>query len=449
MMTTKKAAGHIVLTALMLLVVALYNGFPLTESDTGAYIESGVRNLIPRDRSPFYGWFIRYTSMWSSLWYTILAQCILSAWLLHRLMRLLLKAADWRVYTALSAVIVALTSVAWVAGYLMPDIFAAILLLGALLLLADGGSRISVRIGYVLAILLAVIVHNSHFLILLLFALAIGCWAVLRRSKEMLATVAMLITVSVTGWVLMCSVNAANGYGFVYSRGTHVFMVTKLAETGILSKYLDENCGEKNLRICRYKEDIPDFSWDFLWGESSALYKAGGWDSTKPEFDIIIHDVLTTPRYLRMFVQKAAVSTLRQLTHVQAPKKASLQGYWSSPNQRIGTFFSDEQNEFVMSRQYSGDMSSGAANLFYMLFFAGTSVIVLQRRKQLGKEVAGIYAAVLLFFIVNAFVTSVGSTVIYRFQYRVFWVLPAINAIVIAAMVLDEAKQNREQREIN
>jgi hypothetical protein len=448
-MTAKKSVLHVLLTALLLLVVALYNGFPLTESDTGAYIECGVRNLIPKDRSPFYGWFIRYTSLWSSLWYTVIAQCLLAGWLLHRLMRMLLGDSEQRVYVALSVIMVAFTCVAWVCDYLMPDVFAATLLLGVMLYIYDKHATVTTRVAYILVIFLSVIVHNSHFLILLLFALAIGGWALVCRYRELVVKASVLVLLSGAGWVLMCSVNAANGYGFVYSRGTHVFMVTKFAETGILSCYLDENCEKKNLRICQYKNDIPDFSWDFLWGEQSALYKAGGWDSTKDDFDVIIHDVLTTPRYLRMFAQKAAISTARQLTHIQAPRKASVQGFWSSPNQRIGKFFPDEQNEAMLSRQYHGELSSGASNLFYMLFFVATSMILLLQKKRLAPELGLLYGCVLLFFLVNAFVTSVGSTVIYRFQYRVFWVLPALNAIVIAGIMAKKNEGKEEQREIN
>jgi hypothetical protein len=43
-----------------------------------------------------------------------------------------------------------------------------------------------------------------------------------------------------------------------------------------------------------------------------------------------------------------------------------------------------------------------------------------------------------LFFVVNAFVTSLGSTVIYRFQYRIFWILPATNAILMIKYYLSK-----------
>lgn len=437
-MGSKKSLIHILLTALMLMVVVFYNGFPLTENDTGAYIECGIKNIIPQDRSVFYAWFLRYTSMWSSLWYTVIAQCLLTAWLLHRLMKVLLGERHLRDYLLISALIVSFTCVSWVSGFLMPDIFAALLLLAIILLFTDKASQAWVRVLYVLVIFISVVVHNSHFLILGLFGAVLAFWFVVKRNVQGIKNAVALVGIAAMSWALACGVNYAYGYGFTYSRGTHAFMVTKFAETGILSRYLDENCDVKRLKICQYKDDIPDFSWDFLWGESSAFYKAGGWDSTKEQFDIIVHDVLTTPKYLRMFIQKSAVSTMRQLTHVHTAEHASVQGLWSSSCQRVATYFPDEQNEFMLSRQFSGELSAGVCNKVYLLFFVFTTVVLLWRRGVADKDLAFIYGVILLFFVLNAFVTSVGSTVLYRYQYRIFWILPALNTIFLARLYWKE-----------
>ena len=81
-MRTKSKIMLLLITTFSMIVVALYNGYGLLEGDTGAYIETGIRNLVPNDRSPFYGWFMRYTSLWTSLWFTLLAQSALLSWLL-------------------------------------------------------------------------------------------------------------------------------------------------------------------------------------------------------------------------------------------------------------------------------------------------------------------------------------------------------------------------------
>ena len=49
----------------------------------------------------------------------------------------------------------------------------------------------------------------------------------------------------------------------------------------------------------------------------------------------------------------------------------------------------------------------------------------------MNKELAFIYCCILLYLVVNAFVTASLSAITYRFQYRVAWLLPAANAIVI------------------
>jgi hypothetical protein len=49
----------------------------------------------------------------------------------------------------------------------------------------------------------------------------------------------------------------------------------------------------------------------------------------------------------------------------------------------------------------------------------------------MSRDLLFLYRSIFLFFVINAFVTSTFSTVIYRFQYRIFWVFPALNALVI------------------
>jgi hypothetical protein len=429
----KRMSSFLVLlfTSLLLMVVALYNGFPLVESDTGAYIEKGILNLIPSDRSPFYGWFIRYTSMWASLWYTEFVQCLLLGFLLVRyISRIYGGRVPKRIELVLIIIIVSFTCVAWVSAYLMPDVFAAILLLAALLYLTGNAESKWTGGLYCIIIFAATIIHNSHFPILLVFSVPLIVWGIFKKHSFLLKRSLVLLALSVASCLLMCSINAGNGYGFTYSRGSHVFMMTKFAETGILTKYLNETCPTKDLKLCKYKDEIPDYSWDFLWSSTSPLYKTGGWDSSKKEFDIIIHDVLTTPRYLNIYAQSAATGTLRELTQVQAPYHTSLQGVWSSPWQRIGTFFDDELNEYTLAKHYTDGISANN-NMLYLLFFILTSFPVLLLWPNLEEQTKLVYGSIILFLIANAFITSLGSTVIYRFQYRVFWILPATNAIVV------------------
>ena len=442
-------------TSLMLMVVALYSGFGLTESDTGAYIYMGIRNTIPIDRSIFYGWFIRYTSMWSSLWYALFAQNLLLAYVLLKYVfqiqnskfkiqnfrdaetgndpNSLLPTTDSQSRFTLFTVItiVSFTCVSWVASYLMPDAFAGILLLSILLFFTYRAGKALQLVAYALIILLAMIVHNSHALIVAPFSLVLIVWAMIKKHRTILKRSLVLLSLSAMSWLLLCTVNAVNGYDFTYSRGSHVFMVTKFAETGILKTYLDDNCGTKNLKMCNYRDQIPAYSWDFLWDAQSPLYKTGGWDSNKKEFGLIIHDVFTTPKYMEMFMVSAATGTLRELSQVQAPDYTTFQGRTSSPGQSVSVFFADELNEYVLAKQNTTGLSATSANYIYYLFFLLSVIWILFHSQFFEKELFFIYGCILLFFVLNAFVTSTFSTVIYRFQNRVFWALPATNAILM------------------
>jgi len=82
--------------------------------------------------------------------------------------------------------------------------------------------------------------------------------------------------------------------------------------------------------------------------------------------------------------------------------------------------------------KYGGGLIGSGCNMVYYLFFIITSLWVLMHYKTIaGEPIALIYCCIVLFFVINAFVTATVSTVHYRYQYRVFWVLPATNAIII------------------
>ena len=445
LMKIKSFIPLLLITSLAVMVVALYNGFGLTESDTGAYIEKGILNIIPNDRSPFYGWFIRYTSMWNSLWFALFAQCAILSYLLLKYIQLLQKKPlEFRFGLFTVIAIVSFTCVSWVASYLMPDVFAGSLLLAILLYLSERSGKIMPLVLYAVIIFLSIIIHNSHFLIVALFSISLIVWALVKKYKTLLKRSLVLLCMSAMSWLLMCTINAANGYGFTFSRGSHVFMMGKFVEMGVLNVYLDNNCGKKNLKLCNYKDQIPAYSWDFIWDDQSPLYKTGGWDSNKVEYNVIIHDVFTTPRYIKMFAKSSATATLRQLSQTGAQDHTSFQGKWSSPWQRIGTYFPDELNEYCASKQYNGGISGTNCNYIYYLFFILSTLWILFNRGIFTKELFFIYCGILLFFLINAFVMATFSTVLSRYQNRVFWVLPATNAILMVVYYWDKLQAKEE-----
>jgi len=72
------------------------------------------------------------------------------------------------------------------------------------------------------------------------------------------------------------------------------------------------------------------------------------------------------------------------------------------------------------------------------LFFATT----------LPRHIRQLYGYVLLFLLANAFITSTLSTILLRYQNRIFWVLPATNALLIARYYWNRFQTTESNAEI-
>lgn len=416
------------------MVVSFHNGYPLVTPDTGAYIDLGFDFvLFNNDRPAFYGFFLRHTSLWTSLWLTIFAQCLINAVLLIRYIKLIRTDAELGVKDLFLSVIFILvfTGVTWISGYLMPDIFAATLLLGCLLFLHERKS-IRWQIGYMAIIIISVSFHTSHFLIFILFSATSVLLTISKNRRHLLRRSLTLLITSLLCFLSLGTAHYLNGHGFTLSKGSHVFVMGKLVETGILKEYLTDNCDHQVLQLCNFKDDLPNVSWAFIWADQGAFQKTGGWDNSKKEYDMIIHDVLTTPKYLVMFLTKSGVSTFRQLTHIQV-SGGDQQGKGSSPANAIKHYFDDETGEYLSSQQNSGALDSGFFNKVYLLFFLLSTFIVIQQNKRIFAEphLLTIYLLVIVFVVINAFITATFANVLDRLQNRIFWMLPATNALLL------------------
>jgi hypothetical protein len=104
----------------------------------------------------------------------------------------------------------------------------------------------------------------------------------------------------------------------------------------------------------------------------------------------------------------------------------------------VNKYFDDEFKEYSMSRQNNNQLDTGDFNLVYNVFFALSLIAVLLLFPIAGgRRVVHVYACLIALMIINAFVTATFSTVHFRFQYRVFWLLPATNTVLILTWLFD------------
>jgi hypothetical protein len=328
--------------------------------------------------------------------------------------------------------VAAFTCVSWVCAVVMPDVFTGILLLAIIVYLFDKNKSKFTQFLYVLLMLFAVITHYSHFLIVVLFALCLLAYSLISKRRDFFKKGLVILSTGLVFYLTMCTINYADKKEFTFSRASHIFMVAHFATNGILDTYLDDSCGKKDLRLCVAKGQLSPYHWDFLWPPpSSPLSKIGIWDSCDKEFKGIVHDVFTTPAYLKMFITKSVTATCRQL-YTADVERVSGPPIDDWTNLRVKDNFADEYKELALSRQHGGAIESTSFNVIYNLFFIITTIgILLIYSPRDNKELYLVYAVIAVFFVINAFVTANFSTVSARFQNRIFWILPATNAILL------------------
>ncbi len=434
----------LLLGSLVLLAGGLYNGFPLITYDTGTYLGSGLDLVVPDDRPITYGLFTRLASLHFSLWFVIFFQCLLLAGLLLRYLaayvpRLPHPAARVGLLLAFTWA----TGLSWVSCELMPDIFTAIGLLALGLVLLGHAPRLTERFGLLALALASAMMHSSNVLSFTLVVGGLGALAGLRgwfrRGWLRAAYWQQALGTVLAAWLVLPALHAACGGELSIARAAPVFLMGRLAETGILEKYLSRACEEQNYTLCAYRDSLPNTAAAFVWSDKSPLNKTGGWHTNLPEYRHIIGDVLTSPRYYPYLASEGVQATLRQLTQVLPGGAPPACGAETPPWQQVRRFRGGyELKEYMASMQNQSQLDFTALNER----LAGVYVLALLAlllglarpdiRQLLGPGGAMLLVLVGLALVANAFVTGNLANVLPRLQVRVAWLLPFVVGLLLA-----------------
>lgn len=415
--------------AFCLLLPALYNGYPLVNPDSGAYIANGWLLDVPIDRPITYSIFVRVASLSGvSLWGVALAQTLLLVWLLRRVSRrLLADQYNDRLFVALVILLSAFTSAGWFCSLITADIFTALLILAIADFYLSTPSR-SQKVAYFALLWFFVEQHNSHLLIILLFCIIALAYGYFRRQKQLRSKTLFLSAVTVFSFISISFFNLWEGNSFRPSASTHIFLMARMAENGILDKYLDEYCPTEHYTLCDYRNNTGDRQWEFMWGDHGHLHDAGGWDKVEEEYNHIIFRTLTNPRYLALQVYESLEATIRQIPQLQVSVMA--QGNGSSPYNAINDYLPGEIKEYRSSLQQTNVLQTqmgyfnGLIFLFAIITIVSTLFTYNRSDAPQLKDWTLFLTFVVVLILLNAFVTATFSTVIDRLQSRVFWLLP-------------------------
>lgn len=437
---------------LALLAPAIWNGFPLTFYDTGAFVEQAATGGFVAERSVFYSWFLKLTQYQISLWIPVAAQAIMTVWVMAEFARAVAPdLTPQRAPGKFFAIVLALcvfTGLPWYAGQLLADILAPLMVLSLYLL----GFHLHTldwkrRAGLMAVVVLAATTHPSHLglagglAIVTALALPIARRGKLRVDWKMPAAAFAL------SFALIVASNFARTGEVFFSRAGSAFVFARLLQDGIVKRLLDDTCPQSGYALCAHKDNLPPSANEWLWGSGSPFWKMGDFTGTEAESKRIIADSLK--RYPGMHLKTASVATAEQFvtfaTGDGIESQALLWGIFTK-------YIADQFDAYKAARQQKDEISFTWINAVHIpagaLSLAAAAVILFRaarRPRAAWDDRFYLPAFLLLTLLGNAFICGVLSNPHDRYQSRLIWTVSfAVLLLVAGKRSTTEAQRHRE-----
>jgi hypothetical protein len=416
----------VIISTIALSVVAIWNAFPLMHADTSTFLVSGFELETPFDRPISYGILLRIFSLNGLfIWLVVILQSFLVSWLSLRLFHSAKDHDKWQWFGALALTCsVLFSTLSWNTSLLTPDIFSAIAAL-ALINLLVGKSSKKITATLYLIFLVSVSTHLGHISYFIVF---IALLALLKLIKSVNALKAVRWQKLAVLFSLTCLSILTMGSAMAKSKNG--FFLAAMLENGVLLPYLDEACETQDYEICKYKDELPQKAWEFLWVESSPFYKMGDWKGSREEFGEIISETLTNPKYIALHIQCSLKASLKQAVTFGVADGTGAFGEETELNQRIHTYLPNSVSAFEYSRQYKDQLKGMEwLNRFLMLTticFALISLAWFLRWKLLSETIQLTLLLMLIALLLNVWVSGTFGNAIPRLGGKMIWFLPII-----------------------
>jgi hypothetical protein len=433
--------------------LAIEQGFPLLYSDSVAYLVSGYDVVTPVDRPLAYGLFMAFFSLGFSLFFVVLAQAAILAWLIRRTCSIFMEDAALLsfLFPAICIFLSFFSGVSWYVSMLIPDVFTPILILALISVIFHKPDRfrpLDVLLGVV-----ALPMHSSHLifivLLLLLILLALILPFLRFRLKQNKAILYSLILLASLGLLLGMVMNKRGGGALEFSRGGHMFAIARLCGSGILKDFLAEKCksSSKPYSLCARAHSLPEKSDVFLWNDSvyydKDCLKAGGWglcwEKRRAEYKAIFMEILTSYPYNLRFARHAVQNSMEQLLTFRVdpvfadPERMPFGFYLNRflPRDLALAKASPQWKEIV-----SYDRLSLFQNILLALCTPALLFVLLFKRNSMPHNFSLMLALLFLFFLSNAFICGAFSDVVPRYQGRIVWLVPLFATLSVASMAV-------------
>lgn len=422
-------AAAVVLLVPILLHPAWWNGFPFLFFDTGAYIVQGMGRILVPERAGAYSLFLSYAGGGISLWLVALAQCLMLAFAIVTIARLLWPRLSLAGMLPIGGALSLFTALAWVGGQIEPDALAAIPVLTLYPL-----AFFKRRLGAVRALALggvgafAIAAHPSHLglaagLVLCLAGLRLA-W--LRRSWLPRPDLAAPCLCLAAGIALILAANYALTKQIFLSRSGTIFFAARLIGDGVAKPVLDEICPRKANRLCPYRDGFPDSADAYLWDRDTAFDALGRFHGPRADYRELVLESLK--RHPLTILGSGLWSSLRQFFMVRTGDGIA-PVFWIRQS-GFANYLPGQLPAYETSRQQAGRIRFDAVNVVHVpLAFAALIGLILALRaavKGRNRRRMALFGFVLMGLIGNALVCGLFSGAHDRYQARIVWIAPLV-----------------------
>jgi hypothetical protein len=420
------------LGALFLCIPAFINGFPFLFADTGTYLVGGFQGIVSDIRPITYGVFMRHASLMESFWLVILLQGLFVSWVIHLFFAVFSRRPVEMRPLICIGLLTLVTGIGEVAGMLMPDIFASLMILCSIILLFAGPLKTWKWIVLTLLFGFSVASHHSNayimFGVLLCLILLIG-FSYLKKISPIvpLRRFGLVFAITLVGYFTIPALHWKYGGEFFWSKSKSVFLTNRINQMGLLKPFLREHCATASYNLCGSIDQIP---YDFLWDTSSPMYKNGGMAANDPFYSEMLGGFFSDPYYVKKFAIKSVENGVIQFFNFEGKLiyKEIESGY---PFQVFQEILPEFINSIKRSEQYADRWDSRNTQLFQRFaVMAGwlllLGVLIWRWPYAVDRQVKLIILVVLLSLAANAFVCGGISMVDMRFQHRVIWIVPLV-----------------------
>ena len=424
---------------LMLIAPALWNGYPLLQFDTGGYLARWYEGYLVPSRSTVFGLYLHFGED-SNFWINLGIQALATLWILQLVLRVFGIARPAQL-AGLSIGLILTTALPWLASMLLTDIFAGLAVLSLFVLVLHGDKISGVEKCSLFGFTAFAAATHSATLAVLLGLCCVG-WIARTLVAARIAVSGLLqgsLTV-VAGAAMLLAANFALSGQFAWTPGGYGVAFGRMLQDGIVARYLRDHCPEQKLKLCPYREELPDTADRFLWGHSM-FDKLGRFQGLNDEMGFIVtHSLAEYPGWQ---AEAAIVATARQLVDVATGEGTD---QWIPHTYGIiERYLPAQLTPMRAARQQHQGINFTALNwvhvpvaLASMLLVVAVLATAIWRRRP--DDLTLLAATVLLALLGNAFVCGVISGPHDRYGARMVWIATLVVLIAGVRRFADDAE---------